>query len=74
MHCIALQFAGSFCAVCGVLVLALPIPIIVDNFAEYYESEKKIEFRTLNNEKNIKEVWTSFLICQYLFQRFLENF
>ena len=37
-------------------MLALPIPIIVDSFAEYYESEKKIEFRSLKNEKNIKEV------------------
>ena len=30
---------GSFCAVCGVLVMALPIPIVVDNFASYYSKQ-----------------------------------
>ena len=30
------KLMGSACAVCGVLVMALPIPIVVDNFANYY--------------------------------------
>ena len=68
-----IKFAGSFCTVCGVLVLALPIPIIVDNFAEYYESEKKIEFRTLNNEKNIREVGR-FYFTHIIPKHILENF
>ena len=33
------QVVGSFCAVCGVLVMALPIPIVVDNFASYYSKQ-----------------------------------
>ena len=31
------KLMGSLCSVCGVLVMALPIPIVVDNFADYYQ-------------------------------------
>ena len=41
---------GSFTAVCGVLVMALPIPIVVDNFADYYSEQKKLEAKELKEE------------------------
>merc|ERR1711936_954368 len=49
------KLVGSFTAVCGVLVMALPIPIVVDNFADYYSEQKKLEAKELKEEEMAKE-------------------
>ena len=48
------KLCGSACAVSGVLVMALPIPIVVDNFADYYKEQKKIEAKELKKEAQAK--------------------
>ena len=49
------KLVGSACAVSGVLVMALPIPIVVDNFADYYKEQKKIEAKELKKEAQDKQ-------------------
>ena len=49
------KLVGSFTAVCGVLVMALPIPIVVDNFADYYSEQKKLEAKEIREEEVAKE-------------------
>ena len=54
-HTLLGKIIGSMCAVCGVLVMALPIPIVVDNFADYYSEQKKIEAKELKKEAQAKQ-------------------
>ncbi len=70
--CLIYQLVGSLCAISGVLVMSLPIPIIAGNFEKFHrEQEKKnrlIKRRANLKEKKIKEERVSYyLLKNYLY-------
>jgi len=46
------KLVGSVCAICGVLCISLPIPIIVNNFNKFYEKSKIEEEILLKKTKS----------------------
>ena len=60
------KLLAAMTAVCGVLVMALPIPIVVDNFADYYQEQKKIEAQELKDEAKVLTIMQIAKLCLLL--------
>ncbi len=50
-------FVGSFCAFFGIIILALPIPVITKNFSNYYTCVKRIEMVISKENKHGKNIF-----------------
>ncbi|XP_065054269.1 shaker-related potassium channel tsha2-like isoform X2 [Rhopilema esculentum] len=49
------KLVGAMCAISGVLVIALPVPVIVSNFEHYYKEEKARQARLEEKERKRSE-------------------
>jgi len=57
---------GSLCSLCGVLVIALPVPVIVSNFGRIYSQNQRQDKRRAQKVKNYflsYDFW--FYICTF---------
>ena len=67
------KLLAAMTAVCGVLVMALPIPIVVDNFADYYQEQKKIEAQELKDEAKVLTIMQIAKLCLLLSKMDMER-
>ncbi|NWS35121.1 KCND3 protein, partial [Polioptila caerulea] len=60
---IAGKIFGSICSLSGVLVIALPVPVIVSNFSRIYHQNQRADKRRAQKEKNLRAGSTDIATC-----------
>lgn len=58
------KLVGSMCSLSGVLVIALPVPVIVSNFARIYQQSQR------SNKSRSEKVRNSSLISVFCFHTY----
>ena len=36
------KLVGGFCALCGIFIMTLPVPIVVNSFTSYYKNRQEV--------------------------------
>lgn len=68
------KLIGSLCAVCGVLTIALPVPVIVSNFDYFYQKERARKFnQIIADDDYVEKMTTSVNAPDYKRQELIER-